>query len=74
MPILGASCNVALGGPGSTPCFLTNARSHYRTNIAVSKRRVAAVAPEPAASSQTNVREQSREVYYNGNIITFYRV
>ena len=39
--------------------------------MALSKRRVAAVTPEPVASSRRNVREQSRVVYYNGNIITF---
>jgi hypothetical protein len=42
--------------------------------VALSKRQVAAVTPERVASSQTNVREQSRVVYYNGNIVTFYRV
>ena len=54
-------------------CFKNNA-GHYRISLALSKRRVAAATPEPVASSQTNVREQSREVYLNGNIITFYRV
>ena len=52
------------------PSCLTNAASAYRITVALSKRRVAAVTPEPVASSQTNVREQSRKVYYNGNIIT----
>ena len=49
---------------------MTSSASHYRITLALSKRRVAAVTLEPVASSQRNVREQSREVYYNGNIIT----
>ena len=53
---------------------LTDVPSAYRITVALSKRQVAAVTPEPVASSQTNVREQSRVGYYNGNIITFYRV
>ena len=53
---------------------LTNARSHYGITVALSKRRVAAATPEPVASSQRNVREQSRVVYYNGNIIALFRV
>ena len=74
MPILGASCNVALVGPGSCPCCLTNAASHYRLTMALNKRQVGAVALGPIVSSQTNVREQSRVGYYNGNIITFFGV
>jgi hypothetical protein len=58
----------------SSPCFLTNAASHYRITVALSKRRVAAATPGPVASSQTNVREQSRKVYLNGNIITIFGV
>jgi hypothetical protein len=59
---------------GAAPYCLTNDASRYRITVALSKRRVAAVTPEPVASSQTDVREQSRVVYYNGNIITFFRV
>ena len=48
---------------------------HTQTNVmALSKRRAVAVAPELIASSQRDVREQSREVYYNGNIITLFGV
>jgi len=43
---------------------LTNARSRYKITLGLSRRQVAAVTPEPVASSQTNVREQSRKVYY----------
>jgi len=42
--------------------------------MASSKKKVAAVTPGPVASSQRDVREQSRKVYYNGNIITLFRV
>jgi hypothetical protein len=56
------------------PCCLTNYASPYTITLALSKRQVAAVALEPAASSQRDVREQSRKVYYNGNIITIFRV
>ena len=48
--------------------------SPYRITVALSKRRVAAVTLEPVASSQIDVREQSRVVYLNGNIITLFRV
>ena len=48
---------------------------HTQTNVmALSKRQVAAATPGPVASSQANVREQSREVYYNGNIIALFGV
>jgi len=53
---------------------LTNDASAYRITEALSERRVAAVTPEPVASSRRDVREQSRVVYYNGNIITLFGV
>ena len=52
---------------------MTSSASHYRITMALSERRAAAVRPGPVASSQRDVREQSRVGYYNGNIITFYR-
>ena len=53
---------------------MTTDANAYRIIVALNNRLAAAVAPEPVASSQRDVREQSRVVYYNGNIITFYRV
>ena len=58
----------------SSSCFLTNATDHHRITMALSKRLAAAAKPEPVASSQRDVREQSRKVYYNGNIITLFGV
>jgi hypothetical protein len=51
-----------------------NGINNYKIAVALSKRQVAAATPEPVASSQRDVREQSRKVYYNGNIITIFRV
>jgi hypothetical protein len=59
---------------GRSCCCLTNNASAYRITMALSKRRVAAATPEPVASSQRDVREQSRVGYYNGNIITLFGV
>ena len=56
------------------PRCLTNACSPDRISLALSKKRVTAVTRELVACSQTNVREQSRVVYYNGNIITIFGV
>jgi len=43
---------------------LTPATSPYRITVALSKRQLAAAALGSTASSQTNVREQSRKVYH----------
>jgi len=59
---------------GVAPCCLTNDAGHYRITLALSKRQATAVTPEPVASSRRDVREQSRKVYYNGNIITLFGV
>jgi len=40
--------------------FDMNTPSRYRITVVSSKRRVAAATPEPVASSQRDVREQSR--------------
>jgi hypothetical protein len=48
--------------------------SPYRITMALSKRQAGAVTLERVASSQRDVREQSRVVYYNGNIITLFGV
>jgi hypothetical protein len=49
---------------------MTTDANAYRIIVALNNRLVAAVTLEPGASSQTNVREQSRQGYNNGNIIT----
>jgi hypothetical protein len=54
--------------------MLDEGASPYRITMALGNRLVAAVTLELVASSQTNVREQSRVVYLNGNIITIFRV
>ena len=73
-PFWGPVVMLLLWDLGAAPYCLTNADSAYTITLALSKRQVAAVTPEPAASSQTNVREQSRKVYLNGNIITIFGV
>ncbi len=52
----------------------TAADLDYAIATALSKSLGSAAAPEPVASSQRDVREQSPLGYLNGNIITFYRV
>ena len=55
------------------PCFLTDASSHYRITVALSKKPVTAATPEPVASSRRNVREQSRVVYHLVTIQPLFR-
>jgi hypothetical protein len=73
-PFWGPVVMLLLWDLGAAPYCLTNAGSAYTITLALSKRQVAAVTPGPVASSQTNVREQSRVGYYNGNIITLFGV
>jgi len=45
---------------GAAPYCLTSAGSAYTITLALSKRQLAAATQEPVASSQRDVREQSR--------------